>query len=147
MKKLNLASCFAMLFAGIFIAIGLSATAGQSPNAVNGALNSSGYYAPESLDVNGNLKVNGDGWKSSLNIAASAVVESGGGGIVRVVVNTAGSTPGAVYDNNSLASGNTAANLIFSVPNTVGIYYLNWPTFAGIVVNPGASQVLSVSYE
>jgi hypothetical protein len=145
MKKLP--SYIAALVCGIFLAVGLTAVAGQGPLTVNNSVNASGYYAPSQLDVNGNMKVNGDGWKSSLNIAASAVLESGGGGVVRVIVNTAGSTAGAIYDNNSLATGNTAANLIFSIPNTVGVYYLNFPTFNGIVVNPGSSQVLSVSYE
>lgn len=120
--------------------------AGQGPNAVYPAVNTSGYGAPQQLDAQGNVKVNGDGWLSSLNISASGVVKATAGAIVRISVTTAGSTPGSVYDAATTGTA-SAANLIAVMPNTVGVTYLNWPVTNGIVISPGASQVVSVSYE
>jgi len=79
-----------------------------------------------------------------LNISAATVVKSGEGRIVRINVTTAGSA-GAVHDHSS-TSGTGAATLIAVIPATVGTYYLDFPVTAGIVIAPGASQVVSVSY-
>jgi hypothetical protein len=85
------------------------------------------------------------GTDTKLNITGATVVKANQGRIVRIVVNTAGSTAGSVWDAVSTA-GNGAANLIFSIPNVVGIYFLDIPVFAGIVITPGTAQVLSVSF-
>ena len=87
------------------------------------------------------------GSESSLNVSATTVIRSTGGGtLYRVSVTTAGSGAGAVYDNNSTSSGNTAANKIGVVPNTVGVYNFTWPVNTGITYVPGSGQVVSVSY-
>ncbi|MBR8141215.1 hypothetical protein KDW46_02430 [Burkholderia vietnamiensis] len=82
---------------------------------------------------------------SALNISAADVVKAAPGTLWRVSVTTAGSAAGAAYDA-SATSGNTAANLIAAIPNTVGIYYLEWPCANGILIVPGTGQVVSVSY-
>ena len=82
---------------------------------------------------------------SKLNITASTVVKATPGTLFRVNVTTAGSAAGAVYDA-STTGGNTAANLIAELPNTVGTYELEWPCAAGILVVPGTSQVISVAF-
>ena len=66
--------------------------------------------------------------------------------LYRVSVTTAGSGAGAVYDNDSTSTGNTAANLIASIPNTVGVYEFIFPVKTGIVYVPGSGQVASISF-
>jgi hypothetical protein len=143
MKKLITMSVGAIV--GVFLAVSMSAIAGQGPLGVNAAANTSGYYAPMNLDANGSLYVMDGGSLSRLNMSASAVVKATPGVVVRVSVTTAGSAPGSVYDTTSTGTA-AAANLIGSIPNTVGIYYFDWPTANGIVVAPGTGQVVSVSY-
>lgn len=135
-----------MFFFGMMIAVGFSATAGQSPLGVNNAINTSGYYAPEQLDQNNNVKVNGDGWYSALNVTSSSVLKTSSGGVVRIIVNSAPAATGGIYDSATLGGAN-ASTLIYTLPAAAGIYYLNFPTFNGLVVNPGQSGVVSVSYE
>lgn len=95
---------------------------------------------------------------SSLNITAATVVKAAapaqpsglqldGGRIVRVSVIVAGSAVGAVYDSSSTTVGNTAANQLFVIPNTVGVYMVDMPCAAGICVIPGSGQTVAVSYD
>ena len=86
----------------------------------------------------------GGGNFSSLNITSAAVVKANPGVLVTITVLVAGAA-GAAYDATS-TSGNTAADQICVIPATVGIYTLQWPCFNGIVIAPGASQVVSVAY-
>lgn len=137
MKKL-----FSVLFVSV-LAFGMIAIAfaGQNPSQSYTAVNTSGFAAPQKLDANGSLVANTGGTSSTLNVTASTVVKTGVGRIVRFIVTTAGSA-GAIYD--SITSG-TAANLIAVMPATVGIYTLDFPVTTGVLVIPGASQVVSVS--
>jgi hypothetical protein len=116
----------------------------QNAIPVTAARNPSNAQAAESLDAVGNLLVTDGGLHSSLDITTVTVVKSSPGRLCRVSVLVAGAA-GAVYDATS-TSGNTAADEVWVIPATVGIYTLNWPCLAGIVVSPGASQVVSVSY-
>lgn len=81
---------------------------------------------------------------SALDITAVKVVKASPGTLYRFVVTVAGAV-GNVYDSVS-TTGNSATNLIATIPATVGIYELSWPCATGIVVAPGAGQVVSVSY-
>lgn len=86
------------------------------------------------------------GTLSLLNVSASTVVKATPGTAWRVVVNTAGSTAGALYDTTLVASVG-AANLICAIPNTANaIIDVEWPCAAGIVYVPGTGQVASISY-
>jgi hypothetical protein len=100
--------------------------------------------ARAAVDVNGVLIV-GKGAVTSLNVTSTAVIKSGSGRIVKLIVNTLGSGSPAVYDGAS-TSGNTAANLIYSI-TTTGVIDLDFPVASGIVIAPGTSGVISVSYE
>jgi hypothetical protein len=122
------------------------ADAGQSPFQVYPAVNSLGYARPANVDAVGNVTVNNGGTLTSLNIATNTVVKATAGRIVRVVVVVAGSAPGNVYDNN-LTTGNVAANLITTIPNTVGVYDVEFPASVGIQVAPGTGQTVAVSYQ
>jgi hypothetical protein len=130
---------------------------GVDPNAVGLASNARlfGYNGTAwdrlRVDSNHNLQIGGtvtshQGTSSSLNISAATVVKASAGRLTRINVITAGSAAGTANDTTT-TGGAAAANEIFSIPNTVGSYYLDWPCASGIVIVPGTSQVVSVSYE
>lgn len=90
------------------------------------------------------------GQSTKLNIIAATLVKGTAGRIVRVVVNTV-PTSSAVSVNDAATTGAAAAgNLIVSVASaqlTAGqVIDLEFPCANGIVVNPGTSGVVSVSY-
>lgn len=85
------------------------------------------------------------GSQSTLNITAATVVKAAPGTIWRVNVVVAGTAAGAVYDAATTA-GDTAANQIASIPDTVGPIDLTFPCATGILVVPGTSQTLAVSF-
>lgn len=82
----------------------------------------------------------------TLDITVATVIKATAGRVYTVSVLVAGSTTGAVYDNTA-TTGNTAANQIGTIPDTVGQYAFNgFPTSSGIVVVPGTGQTLAVSW-
>ena len=81
------------------------------------------------------------GSKSSGQISAATVVMVGQGRLARVVVTTAGAV-GSIYDA-SVSSATTPK--IFVIPNVVGVTEVNIPVDNGIVVTPGAGQVVTIS--
>lgn len=83
---------------------------------------------------------------SLLNITSSTVVKATNGCLVSVNVTTAGAQ-GAIYDITT-AGAAAAANEIAIIPAVVGTYYYQcFPFFAGLVIIPGAAQVVSISYK
>lgn len=76
-------------------------------------------------------------------ISTATVVRVGAGRVAMVSVTTAGSTNGTIYDANQ--TGVTTAP-IYTIPNTIGVVFVNLPVTNGIVVSPGTSQVVTVSY-
>jgi len=94
--------------------------------------------------INGAL-ITGQGISSVLNVSANTLVKATKGRIVKVNVNVAGSTNGAIYDSASIA-GAATANLVAIIPEAVGVYTFDFPCKNGIVVETGTSQVVSVSY-
>lgn len=84
------------------------------------------------------------GSTSALDITAATVVKATPGTLFRINVTTAGSV-GAVYDA-STTGGNVAANLIAVIPAAVGPVEFVWPCANGILVVPGAAQVVSVAF-
>jgi hypothetical protein len=92
------------------------------------------------------------GAKSMLNIAAATLVTSATVSsysqrrLARVSVLVAGSTAGSVNDALSIATA-AAANQVFVIPNTVGVYAIDFPILSGIVVTPGTGQTVAVSYD
>lgn len=65
--------------------------------------------------------------------------------LARVSVTVAGTTTGSVNDAAS-TGGAAAGNLVAVIPNVVGVFELDWPCAAGIVITPGSGQTVSVSY-
>lgn len=92
------------------------------------------------------------GTKSALNVTSAILLDATGVSsyaprrISHVHVLVAGTTNGSVNDAASIA-GASASNQIFSIPNTVGIYLVDFPCMAGIVVTPGTGQTLAISYD
>lgn len=76
-------------------------------------------------------------------IAGATLVKSSAGRVASVSVTTVGSATGAIYDTNLVTS---TSNLIYVIPEAVGVYVVNLPVSFGIVVVPGTDQILTVSY-
>jgi len=119
----------------------------QGPNTANVAVRTNGgstRYAPLQQDSSGNT-LTGIGNAGSLNITAARVVKATAGRAARVSVIVAGSAPGSV--NDAATTGTVAtANLVYVIPNTVGIYTIDWPCTTGITVTPGTGQTVAISY-
>lgn len=82
---------------------------------------------------------------SKLDITSATVIKPTEGRLVGLSVLVAGAV-GAVYDATS-TTGNTAANETFVIPAVVGYYKLDgMPHFRGIVIAPGAAQVVSAFF-
>ena len=116
----------------------------------NVAISPSNARAPLQLDASGNL-LTGSGSLNKLNITAATVVKAAPGRICRIIVNTV-PTSSAVSVNDVTTTGAAAAsNLVMSVASaqlTAGqVIPIDFPCTTGIVVNPGASGVVSVSFD
>jgi hypothetical protein len=87
--------------------------------------------------------LNINGTKTAQNVTAATLVKTGFGRVVTVSVIVAGSGAGSIYDTNVSSS---TANVIYTIPNTVGITSVNLPVSNGIVVAPGTGQTVAISY-
>lgn len=85
------------------------------------------------------------GRTSKLNITAATVVKVGTGRLATVTVLVAGAV-GTVNDTTTTGAV-AVGNQIAVIPAAIGVYTLNFPILNGIVVAPGAAQVVSVAYE
>jgi hypothetical protein len=81
---------------------------------------------------------------SAVAVAANTLIKGSKGFCTTLIVTTAGAA-GALYDSASIA-GIGAGNKIFTVPATAGIYTVNFPFQNGLVYEPGAAQVASISF-
>ena len=92
------------------------------------------------------------GTKNALNITTPQLLDTTGASsysarrISHVHVLVAGSAPGSVNDAATVAAAGSN-NQVFVIPNTLGIYLVDFPCMAGIVVMPGTGQTLAVSYD
>lgn len=91
----------------------------------------------------GQTYVSVQGAQSTGSVSAATLVQLGNGRVATVVVTTAGSAAGHIYDGNTAAS---TTNPVYVIPNTVGVYVVNMPVTLGLVVTPGTGQVVNVSY-
>lgn len=87
--------------------------------------------------------LNIEGAQNSKSLSATTLVKNSAGRVARISVTTAGSAAGHIYDTISITD---TANPIYVIPNTLGIYIVNFPANYGIVAAPGTGQVLTVSY-
>ena len=82
----------------------------------------------------------------TLNITTSTVLKVGSGALICFNVVTAGGGVGTINDVATTGAA-AAANQIATVPTAVGNYCVTFPYFTGLVVIPGASHVISVSFQ
>lgn len=76
-------------------------------------------------------------------ITNATVVKNSAGRICEIAVISAGTTTGYVYDS---ASSSATTAIMIPIPNIVGVYKVQWPCAAGILIIPGASQTISGTY-
>lgn len=106
-------------------------------------INASGVQKPGVVDSK-NYQIMSAGQSSTLNITAATVVKATPGRLVRINVTVAGAAGTA---NDCATTGAAAAaNVICAIPAVVGVINIEWPCATGIVITPGAAQVVSVSY-
>ena len=84
------------------------------------------------------------GAKTYLGVTDDSLVYIGSGRLVNVIV-TAGTAGGTIHDAATVAGAN-ASNVIFTIPTTTGITQVNVPFFDGLVVNPGSSVTVGLTY-
>lgn len=84
------------------------------------------------------------GRKTALEISSATVIHTGQAWIARVSV-LVGGAAGTIYDANTIATATTGQRVAI-IPTTVGIHEIFMPVTRGIVVVPGAGQIVSVSF-
>lgn len=87
------------------------------------------------------LQVNGAQNLTGITTLTAVSTAAGRFAVVSVIV--AGSTTGTVYDSNSTT---ILTRPLFTIPNTLGVFFVNMPTTLGLVVSPGTGMTVSVSY-
>jgi hypothetical protein len=75
----------------------------------------------------------------------STFVIAGSGRLLRFSVLVAGSAVGFVH-NSATPTGAATSNALVACPNTVGVYEANVAFNAGLVIEPGTGQSLSITY-
>jgi len=143
MKKIAI-NVFVVVFALVSLALVAGTTqAGQNVFAYVAKNYVTGGAQLLNTDADGSLLM-AQGSFSALNVATSSVLVTGTARVAKVSVLVAGSA-GAIYDSATAASA-AAANEIAVVPAAVGVTNIDFPVTRGIVYIPGASQVVSISY-
>ncbi len=108
-----------------------------------------------SIDANGNqAAIRTDGAQAmttgalntTLNITAATAVKATSGRVTRACVTVAGSTAGTINDCATTGAA-AAANAVAAIPNTVGVYYIDWPFATGIVVVPGTGMTVAINWD
>ena len=83
------------------------------------------------------------GVTTTANITTTTLVRSGQGRLCMVSIVVGGSASGLIYDS---ASVSTLTKPIWTIVNTPGLVFVNLPVTNGIVVVPGTSQNVTVSW-
>lgn len=84
------------------------------------------------------------GLSSRIGISENSSIFTGGGRIGSVSVTTA-AAGGTIHDSESVAEAD-GTNIIYAIPNAVGIQVVNFPIINGLVVKPASGSVVSISY-
>jgi hypothetical protein len=117
----------------------------QNPQLVYTTVNGAGQGRPQKVDAQGNTLV-GKGLSTALNLTgAGSTVKATPGRVAKVSVIVAGSTVGTI--NDALIGAAAAPNEVYAIPNTVGVYDVDWPCLTAISVTPGTGQTVALSYD
>lgn len=84
------------------------------------------------------------GGNTYLGVTDDSLVYTGAGRLVNVMV-TAGTAGGTIHDAATVATA-TASNVIYNLPPSTGLTQVNVPFFDGLVVKPGTSVTVSLTY-
>jgi hypothetical protein len=76
-------------------------------------------------------------------LTAETLVAPGQGRIAVVSVVVAGSATGMAYDGSAVGAHTLP---LFVIPAAVGVYVVNLPYNLGLIIVPGTSQKVTVSY-
>lgn len=87
--------------------------------------------------------LNVQGKQNSGTISAATLVKPSAGRVCKVSITTAGAAVGKIYDTNQVTATTPE---VYTIPNSSGVVDVNIPVQFGIVVVPGAGQVVMVSY-
>lgn len=85
------------------------------------------------------------GGSSRLNLTSATAVKATPGYLATITVLVAGSASGTANDVATTGAA-AVANQVFTIPNTLGVYNVNFPMAVGIVVVPGTGMTVSVAY-
>lgn len=96
-------------------------------------------------NLNQTLKTYNEGQTTSTTVTDATVICTGAGRVISVIVVTAGSGSGYLY-NLSSTSSPTLTNALMSIPNTTGVYPVNAKFNTGLTVVPGSGQYVNVTY-
>lgn len=122
----------------------------QTPLQANVAVNQTTLKsAPLQMDMSGNLLV-GNGTVGRYNIATKTVIKAAPGRLCKVSVNAAGTVKFGVYDAATTAAAVTAVAIYESTavfPAAGSLLAFDWPCATGIVIDPGTSGNVSVSFD
>lgn len=84
-----------------------------------------------------------NGQQTSGNLTADTQVQIGSGRLAMVSITSAtGGSPGTIYDTNTTS----AINPIFTIPDTLGIVFVNLRIKSGIYVTLGVGMEVTVTY-
>lgn len=88
--------------------------------------------------------LNVNGAQTASAISSTTLVKSSAGRVCTVSITTAG-VAGVIYDANTATN---TARPIYAIPGSpsIGVISVNLPVSFGIVIAPGAGQVVSVSF-
>lgn len=89
-------------------------------------------------------RANAISYAANITSTTGQVVKAGPARVIKVIVLAASTAPGGVYDCTA-AAATAAANKVFTVPATVGVYSLDMPCTAGVTVFSAAGMTLAVS--
>lgn len=84
------------------------------------------------------------GNKTYLGITDSSLISNTEGRLVNVVV-TVAAAGGTIHDAATVAEAD-ASNVIFPIPNAVGVTQVNVPFFNGLVMNPASGSTVTITY-
>lgn len=90
-------------------------------------------------------QVNGIQNKANISGTDPVLVKDSSARLSSVSVIEAGSTVGYVYDAKTTTITHETSKL-YTIPNTVGVYFVNMPAGLGLVASPGTDQIITISY-
>jgi hypothetical protein len=118
----------------------------QNANAATVAVKGSAQ-SPLKLDAAQSLTT-GKGLLTSLNNTAGTakLISASARRICKIIVLTPDSTASNIHDCATTGAV-AASNLVYTIPQTAGVYDVDFPLTAGLVLTVGTAGVIALSYQ